>query len=450
MSNSIRLRSIALVFLLLLVAALGSACGEGEGSVTGGEDVEDARSDDASADPEDAGELPEDARTPGDSGAEDTDGVSEGEDTSGEGDEDAASEPDAELVEDVNEGEDAREPAPDAGRPDIDEEPDAPSPPQTFVVWMAPDGVDSRDGSSEQKAVKTLNRVQDILVDAAPQGDVEVRIAPGRYRGQKVTWTFYVPDHTVTFTRLAGRDDRPIFDGCVSSNNCPGGTWFILQHSDGAKTNLVFNYLRVENYQTAISMNGNRNSEARSNGGNRIFGCYFYRIGNVFNSSVAPSTAAIRLVNSDDNEIINNHFVDIINTSSPGILHAIYAAHMSDRNQILRNRFENNAGDAVRFRDYSNDNIINDNNFIKAGIEAGYTEWYCDHDARSDCTKATPECPSWGNQFRDNHLNGNYACGQLGVFKYFQSDSTTGCSPPSAGARRLRTSGNTQSGAPCQ
>src|SRR5699024_6694890 len=243
--------------------------------------------------------------------------------------------------------------------------------PKKLILWVAPNGSDSQDGSTQAKAVKTLKRVHELLVAASPKADVEVRISPGRYRGQKVTWTFYVPDHTITFTRLPGETDRPIFDGCLSSTNCPGGTWFILSHSAGKKTGLVFNYLRIENYQTAISFNGNRNSEAKSNGGNRIFGCYFDRIGNVFNTALAPSTAAVRLVNSDDNEIINNHFVNIINTRSPVSLHAIYAAHMSDRNQILRNRFENNAGDAVRFRDYSNVNVITGNRFKKAGIEAG-------------------------------------------------------------------------------
>lgn len=318
-----------------------------------------------------------------------------------------------------------------------------------FVVWMAPDGDDASSGLAQNEAVQTLGRVHAILEQAQPQTDVEVRIEPGRYRGQQVQWTFSVPDHTVTFTRLSSQHERPVFDGCLSASDCPGGTWFRLRRSDGAETGIVFNYIRVENYQTAISLDGNRNDEATSNGSNRIYGCYFYRIGNVFNSSVDPSTAAVRLVNSDDNEIANNHFVDIINTRSLNRLHAIYVAHMSDRNKILRNRFVNNSGDPVRVRDFSNDNSINDNTFEEAGQFAGYTEWYCDHDARDDCTKQGPECPSWGNEFRRNTLDGNYQCETLGTFEYFQDDSATGCSPPSASARRLRTSDNTRPATPC-
>ncbi len=356
---------------------------------------------------------------------------------------------DAELIDTGLE--DAAETDGSIDQPDAQEPtPDASLEPKLFVVWMAADGVDTRDGSTPGKAVLTLKRVQEILKASKPKADVEVRIAPGRYRGQKVNWTFSVPDHTVTLTRHANDSGRPIFDGCVSDQNCPGGTWFILSRSDGARTGIVFNYLRVENYQTAISLNGSRDAEAKSNSSNKIFGCYFNRIGNVFNPSVKPSTAAVRLVNSDDNEIINNHFVDIINVTSPGLLHAIYIAHMSDRNQILRNRFENNAGDPIRVRDYSNDNVINNNTFKKVAIDAAYSEWYCDHDTRNDCTKPTPECPSWGNQFRDNSLNGNYACQKLGTFKYYQDDSTTGCSKPSAQARRLSTSGNTSAASPCE
>jgi len=428
-------------YLLILLLALSLAIGCGEGQTRSNQHGGDAISADADASGTpslDGGE---------DGGLEDVfspDGSSADGGDLDAGDLDTA-EPDIYVEPDTTDEADI------FVEPDVPIEPDIEEPaPGPFSIWMASNGSDSRDGRSSAAAVKTLNRVHEILVASDPETDVEVWIAPGRYRGQQVNWTFSVPGHTVKFSRLAGEEGRPVFDGCLSANNCPGGTWFKLTRSDGAETGLIFNYLRIENYQTAISFNGSRNAESRSNGSNRIFGCYFSRIGNVFNTSLEPSTAAVRLVNSDDNEIINNHFVDIINTRSPGRLHAIYAAHMSDRNRIERNRFVNNAGDPVRFRDYSNDNIINDNTFKKSAIGAAYSEWYCDHDTRNDCTKTTPECPSWGNQFRDNHLNGNYACGTLRTFIYYQDDSASGCSPPSSGARRLRTSGNTHASTPCQ
>ena len=330
----------------------------------------------------------------------------------------------------------------DAGPPPLDAGEPCPR-----RYYLDPAGDDSAAGSSAAAALATLERVQELLLADPPSCDVEVWIAPGTYLDQRVVWTFTMPDHTITF-RATDRMDRPVFEGCASGS-CPGGTFFTLRHSAGEETNLHFWYLHVRNYQTAISLNGARNEEATSNGSNRIFGCYFERIGNIFDSGVDPSTACVRLVNSDDNEIANNHFVDVVNTRSGGLIHAIYVAHMSDRNTIRGNRFLRSTGDPVRVRDYSNGNVITDNRFIRVGTHGGYTDWYCDHDVRTDCTKPTAECPSWDNQFRDNLLDGTWSCDPLGTFHYFQDDTTTGCAPPRADARRLRTSGNMQTATPC-
>lgn len=356
---------------------------------------------------------------------------------------DAATDPIEDAATDATEGDAA------------DAMPDVPVELDPLVLYLAPDGDDRRDGTTPGRAIRTLERAHAIVSAEAEPRDVEVRIAEGRYPGQTVTWTTTFADHTIAFVRADPDGDRPVFDGCTRypvvnpATDCPGGTWFRLRHSAGEETNLTFEYLRVENYGTAISFDGARNVEATSNGSNRVYGCYFSRIGNVFNEALDPSTAALRLVNSDDNVIANNHFVDVVNTRSGGLIHAIYVAHMSDRNRIERNRFQRSTGDPVRVRDYSNDNVVNENRFIRVGVEAAYTTWYCDHDARDDCTKPEPECPSWGNQFRDNTLDGTWSCASLGAFRYYLDDTTTGCSPPSADARRLRTSGNTRTDTPC-
>lgn len=336
----------------------------------------------------------------------------------------------------------------DAGVEDVGPDDEDAGEPCPRRYYLDPAGDDGATGLVAADALRSLATVHERLVADPPSCDVEVWIAPGVYREQRVNWSFTMPEHTITF-RAADRDDRPVFDGCAADGTCAGGSFFVLRHSRGEETNLHFWYLRVQRYQTAISLNGDRNAEATSNGGNRIYGCYFDRIGNVFDGRVDPSTACVRLVNSDDNEIANNHFVDVVNTRSGGLIHAIYVAHMSDRNTIRANRFVRSTGDPVRVRDFSNGNVITDNRFIRVGTHAGYTDWYCDHDARDDCTKPTPECPSWDNQFRDNVLDGDWACDPLGTFHYFQDDTTTGCAPPRAGARRLRTSGNTQTPTPC-
>ncbi len=318
-----------------------------------------------------------------------------------------------------------------------------------FDVWMHPDGDDARDGLSKGAAVATLERVHEILMIREPDKEVHVRVLPGTYHAQKVLWTFTMPQHRIVFMPADGGKDRPVFDGCLANGACPGGTWLRLKHAAGQKTNLHFEYMHIKNYQTAISLDGGRNQEATSNAANRIYGCYLENIGNVFNAELEPSTAALRLVNSDDNQIANNHFVNVVNTRSGGLIHAIYVAHMSDRNVISRNRFSMSTGDPVRVRDFSNGNQITGNRFSKVGTAAGYTDWYCDHEVRDDCTKATAECPSWNNAFRDNTLDGDWECKSLGTFFYFQDDSTAGCEKPDADARRLRTSGNETTTVPC-
>lgn len=320
------------------------------------------------------------------------------------------------------------------------------APVEPLLIHMASNGDDANDGSTVEKPVKTLERVHEILVATKPQSDVHVMVAAGTYRGQVIRWTYTNPDYEIVIRRTesggASAGPRPRFDGCLSEVDCPGGTWFRLGHSDGERTNIRFQYLEITNYATAISFDGNRDSTTTFNSHNSIYGCMFIRIGNISDPSrIAASTAAVRLVNSDYNVIENNHFIDSRNTPADARFHAIYVAHLSSNNTIERNRFAQTSGDPVRFRDFSNDNIVRENRFEKAGVAAGYTDWYCDHDVRDDCTKATQECPSWNNQFRDNELHGNWSCENLSNFELFQGSSPSGCIKPS-GASRVSTSGN--------
>jgi hypothetical protein len=315
----------------------------------------------------------------------------------------------------------------------------------TFDLFLAPDGQDRANGRNREQAVQTLERIQQILVTEKPATDVRILIAPGTYRAQQVRWSYSRPDFQIRFEPLDREADRPVFDGCREGGRegeCGGGTWFTFNHSSGKPTNLVFDSLRIQNYQTAISLVGNRNNIQASNGKNIIRNCYFYRIGNLTNPRINPSTAAVRLVNSKENLIENNDFIDIINIGRESALHAIYLAHHADSNRIDNNRFINQTGDAVRVRDFSNGNIITRNKFVRAGIGGAFSEWYCDSDTRSDCTKATPECPSWENEFRDNLIGTNFQGEPLPEFVFYQKETTSGCRKPSSRAQRLITSGN--------
>ncbi len=316
---------------------------------------------------------------------------------------------------------------------------------------MAPSGDDRNDGLTLDTPILSLNRAEQLISIRCKDKpcDVAVRIGPGEYANQEVRWRFTMPAHTITFMPLFNDKVRPLFKG-------EGGTWFMLEHQKGEKTNIRFEYIRVENYQTAISLNGNRGSINTFNSHNTIFGCYFKNIGNDFNPFLEPSTACVRLVNSRYNTIRNNHFVDVVNDKDKGLLHAIYIAHYAHYNKVEANRFENVCGDPVRVRDYSNFNTVTDNRFEKTGEKGAYTEWYCNSDERCkgvrtgcDCTKfrdiGVTECPSWGNEFRNNQVGKKFnGFGSLDDWYLEGPETHSGCERPSnANIKRLRTSGNT-------
>ena len=327
------------------------------------------------------------------------------------------------------------------------------SEPEDTVYYLSPIGSDSNDGS-EQSPVLSLQEINNRLEQNPPENNVRIIIASGRYYNQRVQWTYYSTNNYVRF-EAEDVNNRPVFDGCTQSGVCGGGIFFTCRPANGEYTNLHFWYLRIENYQTAMSLGGRRgpydhlNDQAHDeySGGNTIYGVWFENIGNIFNPALSPSTAVIMLVNSRENLIQNNHFVNAINATSPHLIHAVYAAHHSSYNEIRNNRFEENSGDAIRVRDHSDFNSITGNTLINAGFY-GYSDWFCDHTTRDDCTKYNGgdgyECPSWGNEFRNNLLGTQYnSTSNIGVFIYYQDyELSYECIPPGSETRRLRTSGN--------
>lgn len=325
-------------------------------------------------------------------------------------------------------------------------------PASPFQVFVDTAGDDGNDGSSPSNAVLTLERVHAILEAEAPDRDVEVRIAQGTYTGQSVTWTYYHPDHAISFLpidyqpgggigSIAG---RPVFDGEGA------GALLTLDAADGRPTNLAFIYLQIERYRVfGLHFRGNRNDFDQGwNGGNRVFGCVITHVGNLANAG-DPGYGGLDLVNSRDNEIRNNHFLHVENASgSGGLMHALYLAHGSSQNDIRANRFVGISGDPVRLRDGSNHNQVVDNVLETAGSVAFISDWWCDKDANPNCTKPSGECPSWENAFRDNELHCGYDGGTIATFHYFQGEDyvPAWCVDHGAadGWARIRTSGNTK------
>jgi hypothetical protein len=292
----------------------------------------------------------------------------------------------------------------------------APGTTEAAVVrfYMSPDSDEERDeelcGESEEQPVTTLNRIHDCLHRLKPTQEIEIHIRPGLYRGQRVKWT-YVNGRPITFTSHGFGKERPVFDGdrdntcdAIRADEHAKDVWFRLEASSGERTNLRFRYIRVQNYDYAVEFHGNREDPHGGwNGGNALYGMYFYRIGGWYGCR-DYSTAVVAFVNSRFNSVANSHFVKIGQSVEPRKLHALYIAHHSLFNSIVRNRFEDINGEPIKVRDASNFNHVNENVFRWAGRVSYFEDHFC----REDCKHPSRECPSMGNEFRNNDLYGGY------------------------------------------
>ena len=268
-----------------------------------------------------------------------------------------------------------------------------------LVIFLDPGGSDAFDGLSEQKPVASLQeaiRIAELVADK-DVSRVRIAVASGEYKGQAAKARGNITGLEISVTAADPNRPRPRFNG-----DRHGGTWLDVRSATGKRTNYWISGLEITNYETAINLAGDRNHVERSNGGTEIRNNVFANIGQIARAGAAPSTAVVRLVNSDDNVIASNHFIHIVNLKGCALLHSIYVAHDSTGNVIEDNVFEDSCGDAIRFRDRSHSNIVKGNTFIDAWATAPVSDWYCDSERREDCTKTTPECPSMNNVLDSN------------------------------------------------
>ena len=268
-------------------------------------------------------------------------------------------------------------------------------------IFVSPNGNDAGKGTSEADAIASIERAM-RLAEAAPVSTTQAKIifAPGTYKGQSFLTRGSPNDVPILITSGAG--GRAIFDG-----DGKGGTWMTLKPRGGSPSNIKIRRITVTNYETAIDIQGNRNNASVWAGNMEIRDSKFSDIGDVARADAPPSTAAIRLVNSDRNVIAGNKFMRIQNNKLCGLLHALYIAHGSTENLIEDNSFEDSCGDAVRFRDGSGDNIVRSNHFINSWSRSPVSDWFCNPEDRKakggkECTKATGECPSYNNLIEQN------------------------------------------------
>jgi hypothetical protein len=278
-----------------------------------------------------------------------------------------------------------------------------------------------------------------------------------------ITWSFYVPGHTISFMpvnylgdgRPPGGD--PVFVDPTSKGTHIGQTWFtaILPPApsplhNGGNTGLRFYYLAIEDYTQGISFNGQAGHSWHNNtfyvqpstgvNDNDVSGMTFHDIGDSF-APAQTGYGVILFTDSSHDDIYNNTFGDIYNSGDTDQLHALYITHFSSSNTIDKNLFEDTNGEAVKVRDRSNGNNIFDNTFNATGGVAAYLDDFCDQQCVNGASpKKYRECASYGNRFADNVIDTGATWDLIPPGDTYAGGA--GCSIPS-GQERLHTAGNT-------
>ena len=230
--------------------------------------------------------------------------------------------------------------------------------PGNVTVYLAPaskGGNDSNTGLTSSSPILSLAHAQQVLRRLNPTGNVTVRIMQGTYVADAITWSFYVPGHTISFMpvnysgggRPPGGD--PVFADPASKGTHIGQTWFtaILPPApsplhDGGNTGLRFYYLAVEDYTQAILFNVQAGHSwhgkafyiqpSKDLNGNDVSGITFRDIGDLY--APVPTGAGygvILFTDSSQDAIYNNTFDDIHNSGDHNELHGLYITHFSAR-----------------------------------------------------------------------------------------------------------------------
>ncbi len=317
------------------------------------------------------------------------------------------------------------------------------------TIYMSPSGSDSHSGETPGAAVKTLDRVEELVASGPSDQDVVVRIRAGTYVAAPTTWQTYRPGHTISFMPddytvgggLPSIAARPVFQNARASGSnrfiagywfyaCPGAAGDAL--ADGGTSGLRFYYLQVEYYSSGgISLDGSSGScgggyspssgpgipSARGLDGNTVFGMKFTALGNAYTGGGCASPdwprcgyGAVVLTESSNNRISNNHFVDLRNIEN-SYIHAIYVTHKSSHNQFIGNNVTGVSSDPVKVRDASNyntfdSNVFGANDFIRSTTPPAvhYLE---------EVNSSAGECSSYHNRFTNNDL-GAFLIGSSG------------------------------------
>jgi len=327
--------------------------------------------------------------------------------------------------------------------------------PNCVYLYMSPDGHDSCSATKENP-VATFERVEEILEARCPDSTVIIRMYADRgiYIDYNTVWEYYNPNH-ITIFRAYPDTLHAIF--LASEDNPPDVILFRFEAADGQPSNIRLERFSVRNYVRGVFAfyGDNEDPDNGWNGNNIVRDCIFRDIGTLRKPEYEMCYGVVVFVNSQSNKIMQCDFVNVANwieygsiffpqgiseNSEREMLEAltvtrgqvpigVYIAHNSCYNLITGCRAFNIMGDMIRLRDHSNENVIENNYFIKAGWTGIITMWYCipEYDT---CRKIAPECPSMENVFKNNIIKGNWECGFPRIFFDMRLDDTGGCPRP--------------------
>lgn len=292
----------------------------------------------------------------------------------------------------------------------------APKPGAVLHVYVAPTGSDDNDGTTPDRAVRSLAAAQRLIAAAHPSTDVEIRIQQGRYVAAPLEWSAYVPGHTIAFLpfdyqfgQRSAAAGRPVFRG--DGHN---GFWLrAVRQPSGAR--LAFYFLHIEGYSAgAIAFDGGTPpaggqqptvQAAAATNGNIVYSMVFRELGSKYVRG-GLGFGAVDLINSQNNLIQNNTFESLENAGSAGdagLVHGVYLSHHSSKNLIRDNHFRLISGDPIRTRDDSGENKIFGNTFVRTGSNAFFSDWFS-----TKADQGVIECASRANVFYDNTLVSGY------------------------------------------
>lgn len=342
----------------------------------------------------------------------------------------------------------------------------------TLTVHLAPDGNDAASGMTPAEPVRTLERAQQVIEDAAggpntPLGEpVEVRIAPRTAAGdatpypcEDFRWRYYDERNTTSLIPAGWADGwagpevtaaggRPVFDGGWRL----GYGLHVEPGRDSAtkRTNLVLRYLTFKRFVTGgVHIGGGtefvpagegitvRVPTARTADANVFHGLMLTDLGDLD----APEPAApgygyagLGLSNSSDNIIRDCHFLRLRNYNllppSPDegdLIHAFYLAHGASRNTAWNCRIDAVSGDPLRVRNKSSDNTWLRLNITGSGAYGPLSDYY-----RTPANyPTTAEYRSWRNRLLSSTVTDPYpGADSRYCERGFLFDAPTACPPP--------------------